>query len=81
MERWKPHLIRDLLIETSLYGVFVVIYAIVVLRWLDGWLTRIFHSNLTTYAVLCLALIVGQGVLLDAITSFLLNRLKLGAPR
>ena len=73
--------IREILIEVLLYGAFVTFYAVVVLRWLDERLTVLFHRDLLTYAVLCLILIVAQGVLLDVITSFLLERLGLGRPR
>ena len=41
-------------------------------------LSQLFDSNLGVYALVSLALIVAQGVLLDAITSFLLDRLQLG---
>lgn len=70
-------LLRNLLIELALYSILVVIYLAVVLRLLSEPLTRIFHTNLVTYAFLGLGLIVAQGALLDVITSFLLKRLQL----
>ena len=81
MDQRRSHLVRDILIETVLYGLFAAAYVAVVLRWLDGWLTRLFLDNLTGYAVVGLALILAQGVLLDLLTSFLLERLGLGRPR
>ena len=72
---WK--LARNLAIELIVYSILVVAYFVVALQFLGEWLARLFHSNLVTYALLSLGLIVAQGVLLDAITSFLLDRLNL----
>ena len=67
--------IRNLVIELSVYGILVTVYALLVLRWLSEPLQALFHGNLTLYAVVGLALIVAQGVLLERLTSFLLSRL------
>jgi hypothetical protein len=70
-------LVRNLAIELIVYSILVVAYFVVALQLLGEWLARLFHSNLVTYALVSLGLIVAQGVLLDAITSFLLDRLNL----
>ena len=70
-------LLRNLVIELIMYGIFVAIYTITVLQLLSEPLVRLFHSNLVTYAIIGLGLIVIQGALLDIITSFLLKRLRL----
>ena len=70
-------LIRNFLIELVLYGVLVVGNFLVALRLLNDYLTGLFYSNLVLYAILALFLIVVQGVLLDGVTSFLLNQIKL----
>lgn len=70
-------LLRNLLIELVLYSILVVTYFAIVLRLLSEPLTRLFHTNLVTYAIIGLGLIVAQGALLDVITSFLLERLRL----
>ncbi|HIE38367.1 MAG TPA: hypothetical protein EYH30_03655 [Anaerolineales bacterium] len=77
-EREIRRLIRNLAIELVLYGILVVAYFVVVLELLSEPLTRLFHNDLTLYAFAGLGLIVAQGVLLDAATSFLLDRLGLG---
>jgi hypothetical protein len=64
-------------IEIAIYGVLVVAYAMVAFRFLVDRLNDWFHSNPTLYAVLALLLVVGQGILLEQLTSFLLNRLRL----
>ena len=71
-------LLRNFVIELIIYGTMVTAYSIVVLRLLGEPLSRLFDSNLGVYALVSLVLIVVQGVLLDAITSFLLDRLRLG---
>ena len=70
-------LVRNFVIELIVYSILVVAYFVVALRLLGEWLARLFHSNLVTYALISLGLIVAQGVLLDLITSFLLDRLDL----
>ncbi|MCP4540786.1 MAG: hypothetical protein GY832_26920 [Chloroflexi bacterium] len=70
-------LLRNLAIELILYGIFVAIYTITVLQLLSEPLTQLFHTNLVTYAIIGLGLIVVQGAFLDVITSFLLQQLRL----
>lgn len=79
------HLIRNFLIEVAVYGVLLVIYFFVALRYLGEPLARLFDSNLLVYAVLGLGLIVVQAVVLEFVTSLLfdflgLNRLTSGTP-
>ena len=73
--------LREFLIELIVYGVLVTAYSAVVLQLLSEPLSRLFDNNLVVYALVSLLLIVAQGALLDIITSFLLDRLRLGRPR
>ena len=70
-------LIRNFAVELVIYGALVIGYFLIALRYLNDFLTNLFRSNLVAYAFLALLLIVAQGVLLDGLTSFLLNRVKL----
>jgi len=70
-----PKLIRNFIIELVVYGTLVFVYSFVVLRWLSDPLYEMFHTNLLLYALLSLGLIVAQGAVLDAVTSFLLRLL------
>lgn len=70
-------LIRNFVIELSVYALLVIGYFLVVLRFLAEPLNALFHTNLILYGVLALGLILVQGVVLEAITSFLLDRLGL----
>lgn len=67
-------LIRNFLIELSIYGALVVLYFFLVLRYLGDPLEQLFHSNLLLYAIVCLVLIVAQAVVLEAITSFIIKQ-------
>jgi hypothetical protein len=73
-------LLRNFVVELIVYGVLVAAYSVIVLRLLGKPLAQLFHSNLGTFAFVSLALIVAQGVLLDALTSFLLDKLRLERP-
>jgi hypothetical protein len=76
-EHLARNLLRNFVIEVAIYGVLVVAYFIVVLRLLGEPLVQLFHSNLVAYAFIGLGLIVVQGILLDLLTSFLLDQLEL----
>jgi hypothetical protein len=65
--------LRKFLIELVLYGLLVVGYFFLVLRYLGDPLARLFQDNLTFYAIASLLLIVAQGVLLDFVVTFLLD--------
>ena len=59
--------------ELAVYAVLVGAYLLLVLRGLDAPLAELFQSRRTLYAVLALALILIQGVVLEALTGFLLR--------
>jgi hypothetical protein len=73
-------LIRNLVIELILYSVLLTVYLFTVLRFLDDVLARLFTNNLVAYAFIGLGLIVAQGVVLDLLTSFIINQLQLERP-
>ncbi len=74
---YTRNLFRNFLIELVVYGLLVLIYFLVVLRFLGDFLANLFENNLVVYAVVGLLLILTQGVLLDWVTSFLLDQIKL----
>lgn len=77
MQSDRRVLIRNFAIELAVYGILVVIYFVLVLRTLGPWLTGLYDNNLRVYAVAALVLIVVQSVILEAVTSFLIERLGL----
>jgi hypothetical protein len=70
-------LIRNFVIEMIVYGIFLVIYFLIALRYLAEPLSQLFNNNLIVYAILALGLIVVQAVFLEFITSLLFDFLGL----
>jgi hypothetical protein len=60
-------------INLVLYAVLVVAYFFAVLQWLNEPLAQLFRRHLTQYALVSVALILGQGLLLDVVSSSLLS--------
>ena len=72
----NAHTARSFLIELLVYAALVTAYVFFVIGLFGNWLNALYHSNKTLYAVAALALIVGQGVVLEAVTSFLLGLIR-----
>ena len=64
------------LAELVIYALFVLAYFFLVLHFLGGWLKQVFDENKNLYAILALALIIVQGVLLEMLTSALLQVIR-----
>lgn len=70
-------MIINFIIEMVIYGILVIAYFYLVLRYMGVFLNDLYHNNLVVYAILGLILIVAQAVVLEAVTSFLIDRLRL----
>jgi hypothetical protein len=70
-------LIRNLLVELFVYGILLVVYFFIALRYLSEPLTYLFENDLVVYALIGLGLIVVQAVFLEFVTSFLFDFLGL----
>ena len=70
-------LIRNFLSELAVCGLLVVGYFFLVLRLLAEPLQTLFGGDLNYYAMVALILMVAQAVVLERITSFLVDRLEL----
>jgi hypothetical protein len=73
MPRGSQPTVRELLVELSLYAVLVVGYLWGVLLLIDDRVAELAMETGVTYAVVALALIVGQGFLLDIVVGNLLR--------
>lgn len=73
----KRKLLRNFLLELLIYGGLVFGYFVLALRLLDDVLFDLSEQQPVWYAVAALGLIVAQGVALEAVTSFLIERLGL----
>jgi hypothetical protein len=76
MQREVEHSLKSFLIEFVVYGVLVSGYYLLVLHFLGGWLHHLYAAERRTYAAVALALIIGQGFLLEALTRFLLSYIR-----
>ncbi|KAA3648335.1 MAG: hypothetical protein DWQ07_04900 [Chloroflexi bacterium] len=72
-----PLWLRKFILELVIYGLLLLGYFLVVLRFLDMPLQQLFSENLTLYALIGLGLIIAQGFMLDLVVSFILNQLGL----
>jgi hypothetical protein len=65
-------------VELLVYAVLVTAYFFAVLHFLGGWLMRLATEHIHTYAIVAILLIIGQSVVLEAVTTGLLRLLRGG---
>jgi uncharacterized membrane protein len=76
MKKAEAKSLRVFAIELTIYAILVTAYFFLVLHLLGGWLYRLETQHRVTYAVVALSLIIGQAVVLDAVTTVLLRFLR-----
>jgi hypothetical protein len=76
MKREAAVAVRAFLIELVLYSALVVGYFFLVLHLLGNWLYELSAHHRYIYAEVAILLIVGQAVLLEGLTTFLLRLLR-----
>jgi len=73
----KPrHAARSFLFELIVYAGLVVAYVFLVIGLLGGWLAGLYAHNKVGYAFAALLLIIGQGVVLEMVTTILLKLIR-----
>ena len=70
--------LRAFVVELLVYTVLVTAYFFAVLHFLGGWLMRLATEHIHTYAIVSILLIIGQAVVLEAVTTGLLRLLRGG---
>lgn len=73
---FKP-LMRRLALELAIYTPLVTVYFFIVLRFLKEPLLQLFQETTGLYALVSILVIIGQGVLLMALTTWLIRRIGL----
>jgi hypothetical protein len=68
--------LRAFLIELAVYAVFVTAYFFLVLHYLSDWLQDLHLHHVKIYALMTIVLIIGQAVLLESVTTWLLRFLR-----
>ena len=70
--------VRAMFIEVPIYAVLVIAYFFLVLHFLGDWLGREHKEHALLYAFTAVGLIVGQAIVLEFVTTFLLRLLQGG---
>jgi hypothetical protein len=65
--------LRAFALELVVYGIFVAIYFLLVLHFLGPILGALEKDHIDIYALLCVGSILGQSILLELLTTFLLR--------
>ncbi|HEX7515995.1 MAG TPA: hypothetical protein VF345_01775 [Chthoniobacterales bacterium] len=68
--------LRAFVIELVVYAMLVTGYFFLVLHYLSGWLQNLHLHHVKLYAIVAIALIIGQAVLLESITTWLFRLLR-----
>ena len=68
--------LRVFLIELIIYAVLVVAYFFLVLHFMADWLKQLDANNIKLYALVSIALIIGQAVVLEAVTTGLFRMIR-----
>jgi hypothetical protein len=68
--------LRAFAIELVVYAVLVVGYFFLVLHFLGDWLYQLEAQHRYTYAGSAIILIIGQAVVLESVTTFLLRLIR-----
>lgn len=68
--------VTSFLIETMVYAVFILVYFLLVLHFLGGWLKHLYDADRPVYAAVALGLMIGQGALLQFVTGWLLGAVR-----
>jgi hypothetical protein len=72
----KSRWIISVLVEIPMYAGVIVAYYYLVLSLMGSWVAHLFETDKRLYAVVCLALILAQGILLDLTTTLLLRAVR-----
>lgn len=65
--------LKPFIIELLTFAALVVSYFFLVLKFLSGWIRNIFEQSKPIYAIVALALVAAQGVVLEIIAAALLK--------
>lgn len=68
--------LRAFFIELFVYSIFVTGYFFLVLHFLAEWLKNLDTHHIKIYALVSIALIIGQAVVLEAVTTALFRMIR-----
>ena len=70
--------LRAFALELVIYAALVTVYFFAVLHFFGDWLVQLETQHIRIYAVVAILLIIGQAVVLEAVTTGLLRLLRGG---
>ena len=76
MKKETVKTVRAFAIELVIYALLVIAYFFLVLHFLGQWLYQVEINHRYLYAGLAILLIVGQAVLLERLTTFLIRLIR-----
>jgi hypothetical protein len=76
MRKDAARTLRAFAIELAIYAVLIVAYFFLVLHLLGEWLYGLEIHHRYIYASLSIVLIVGQAILLESLTTFLIRLIR-----
>jgi len=76
MKKETANTLKAFLFELVVYSILVVAYFFFVLHFLGRWLLPLSQHHHILYAITALALILGQAVVLEILTTFLLRLVR-----
>jgi len=62
--------------ELVVYGILVVAYFFLILHFLGDWLANLNRENVKLYAFVAIGLIIGQAVVLEAVTTLIFRLMR-----
>jgi hypothetical protein len=76
MKKEATQTLRAFAVELVIYAVLVVVYFLCVLHFLGETLHQLEHSHRVAYAAVTILLMMGQAVLLQNVTTYLLRFIR-----
>ncbi len=70
------HTFGAMLVELPIYAALVAAYFFLVLHFLGDWLGHLHANHTTLYSLVSIALIIGQAVALEWVTTLLLRLIR-----
>ena len=76
MKQETAKTVRAFALELVIYALLVTGYFFLVLHLLGGWLYELEVQHRYIYAIVAILLIIGQAVLLESLTTFLIRLIR-----
>jgi|GEM_PF-5036682 len=76
MDSAKQLSLRELGTELVIYGILMFIYTLTVLSYLIGYVNEIYKTSALLYTLLALVLILGQGILMEGVSTYIRERVE-----